>query len=345
MGPSQAKTRLKSVLKALVAPHSLARHSQGMLFIAPVSVLLFFIDGLGIGTRGSHNPFDGLDGAAPLAIFQDEPAELPFDGVLAPTDARLGVEGRPQSASGQTTILTGVNAPATIGYHKQGFPNQALLDIIREHSIFLQLKRAGVEDITFANTYTEAFFESRPRWISATTAAVEAAGLRFNVVSDLRAGRAVYQDFTNAMLIERGEVVDLRSPEEAGEVLARIVAPHRFTLYEYFITDKIGHAQDYEAARRVLPLLARFIRSLLARLDLNGTTVILTSDHGNIEDLSVRNHTLHQVPTLVWGEHRERLAARIRSLTDITPGIVDVLTRGIHTDGQSGQADSARASL
>jgi 2,3-bisphosphoglycerate-independent phosphoglycerate mutase len=297
-----------------------------MLFIAPVSVLLFFIDGLGIGTRGPHNPFDGLDDAAPLAIFQDEPAELAFDGVLAPTDACLGVEGRPQSASGQTTILTGINAPATIGYHKQGFPNQALLDIIREHSIFLQLKRAGVNEITFANTYTQRFFESRPRWISATTAAVEAAGLRFNTVSDLKAGRAVYQDFTNAMLIERGETVGLRTPEEAGEVLANIVAANEFTLYEYFITDKIGHAQDHDAAGRVLTMLACFIRSLLAKLDLENATVILTSDHGNIEDLSVRSHTLNPVPTIVWGAHRRRIASRINSLADITPAILETLT-------------------
>jgi 2,3-bisphosphoglycerate-independent phosphoglycerate mutase len=305
-----------------------------VLLIAPVSVLLFVIDGLGIGTRGPHNPFDGLDDADPLAIFQGEPPSLPFNGLLALTDARLGVDGRPQSASGQTTILTGINAPAAIGYHKQGFPNQALLDIIREHSIFLQLKRAGVDEITFANTYTEKFFESRPRWISATTAAVEAAGLRFNRLSDLRAGRAVFQDFTNAMLIERGEPVELRTPEQAGHVLASIVATNRFTLYEYFITDKIGHAQDREAAARVLRSLALFIRSLLAKLDLKSSTIILTSDHGNIEDLSLRNHTLNPVPTIVWGEHREKLAARIRSLTDITPGIVEILTKGTHAFGQ-----------
>ena len=305
-----------------------------MLFIAPVSVLLFFIDGLGIGTRGPHNPLDGLDDAGPLAIFQNEPTVLPFDGLLSPTDARLGVDGRPQSASGQTTILTGINAPAAIGYHKQGFPNQALLDIIREHSIFLQLKRAGVNEITFANTYTERFFEKRPRWISATTAAVEAAGVRFNRVSDLRAGRAVYQDFTNAMLIERGETVDLRTPEEAGEVLANIVAANKFTLYEYFITDKIGHAQDHEAAARVLRSLALFIRTLLGKLDLQRTTVILTSDHGNIEDLSLRNHTLNPVPTIIWGEHRETMAARIHSLADITPAIVKALTKGTAAFGQ-----------
>jgi len=304
-----------------------------VLFIAPVSVLLFFIDGLGIGSRGPHNPFDGLGDAEPLAIFQDEPPILPFNGLLAPTDARLGVDGRPQSASGQTTILTGINAPAAIGYHKQGFPNQALLDIIRERSIFLQLKRDGVDEITFANTYTEKFFESRPRWISATTAAVEAAGLRFNRLSDLNAGRSVYQDFTNAMLIERGEPVELRSPEQAGEVLASIVATNRFTLYEYFITDKIGHAQDREEAVHVLRSLALFIRSLLAKLDLKSSTVIVTSDHGNIEDLSLRNHTLNPVPTIVWGKHRAELAARIRSLTDITPGIVEILTKGTNAFG------------
>ena len=290
------------------------------------NVLLFFIDGLGIGGRGSNNPLDGLPDSEPLAIFQDEQPQIPFEGILVPTDPRLGVEGRPQSASGQTTILTGVNAPARLGHHKQGFPNRALLDIIRDHSIFLQLQRAGVAPVTFANTYTKRFFESRPRWISATTAAIEAAGLRFNTVEDLKAGRAVYHDFSNAMLIERGEQVDLRTPEEAGDVLASIASTHRFTLYEYFITDKMGHAQDFERARAILQDLARVIRRLLSRLDLTTTNVILTSDHGNIEDLATRSHTLNLVPTIIWGPQRREIAARISSLIDITPAIVQTLT-------------------
>src|SRR6476660_2845170 len=115
-----------------------------------MSVLLFFIDGLGIGSRGPENPFDGLDDPEPLAQFVDEQATTIHDGIVVPTDARMGVEGRPQSASGQTTILTGVNAPAAVGYHKQGFPNKALLEIINNHSIFKQLRQSGVEPITFA---------------------------------------------------------------------------------------------------------------------------------------------------------------------------------------------------
>src|SRR5205814_4169853 len=194
-----------------------------------MSALLFFIDGLGIGSRGPHNPLDGLDDAEPLAIFRDEQPQTILDGIVIPTDACLGVEGRPQSASGQTTILTGVNAPALLGYHKQGFPNEEMRAIIREHSVFLQLKRAGVRPVVFANAYTRRFFDARPRWVSATTVAVEAAELPFRTAEDLRAGRAVFHDFTNRTLAERGEAGPLRTPEEAAGILARTAYEHCFT--------------------------------------------------------------------------------------------------------------------
>src|SRR5258706_13037993 len=106
-----------------------------------MSVLLFFIDGLGIGSRGPFNPLDGLDGAEPLAVFPDESLKTIHDGIVVPTDACLGIEGRPQSASGQTTILTGVNTPARLGYHKKGFPNSAMLEIIPGDYPFPQLTR------------------------------------------------------------------------------------------------------------------------------------------------------------------------------------------------------------
>jgi bisphosphoglycerate-independent phosphoglycerate mutase (AlkP superfamily) len=111
-------------------------------------------------------------------------------------------------------------------------------------------------------------------------------------------------------------------------VLAAIVAAHRFTLYEYFITDRVGHAQDMEGAFRVLASLARFVRAVLARVDLADTTVMLTSDHGNIEDLSIRNHTRNFVPTLIWGAGREAAHRCVRTLTDITPAIIETLTAG-----------------
>ena len=293
------------------------------------SLLLIFIDGLGIGTHGAHNPLSLLgDTARPLAVFENEEPELPHDGVLVRTDACLGVEGRPQSASGQTTILTGVNVPARLGYHKQGFPNEDMRAILREHSVFLQLARAGVAPVTFANAYTPTFFAERPRWVSATTVAVEAAGLTFRTLEDLLAGRAVFMDFTNRVLRERGFDAPARDAEESAEVLARIAAEHRFTLYEYFITDRVGHAQDEPAALAVLADLACFVRAVLARVDLSRTTVVVTSDHGNVEDLSLKNHTRNPVPTLAWGPGRAAVRERVRSLADITPAILEILSAG-----------------
>jgi 2,3-bisphosphoglycerate-independent phosphoglycerate mutase len=294
-----------------------------------MSLLLIFVDGLGIGTRGPHNPLDLLGAAAePLAVFQNEEPRLPFGGLLARTDARLGVEGRPQSASGQTTILTGVNVPARLGYHKQGFPNERMRAILREHSLFLRLRNLGVGPVIFANAYAPQFFAKRPRWVAATTVAVEAAGLPFRTMEDLKIGRAVYHDFTNRFLVERGADVSERTPEEAADVLARLTAEHRFTLFEHFIADRAGHEQDHGEARRVLSELARFVRAVLSRVDLAHTTVVLTSDHGNVEDLSTRNHTLNEVPTLAWGLARERVARRVRTLADITPAFVEILTSG-----------------
>lgn len=298
-----------------------------VLLIHFMSVLLIFVDGLGVGTRGRHNPLHLLgEEAAPLAVFEDEQPQVPFGGLLALTDARLGVEGRPQSASGQTTILTGINIPLRLGYHKQGFPNEQMREVLREHSLFLRLQQLGHGPDLFVNAYHPQFFIKRPRWVAATTVAVEAAGLPFRTFEDLQEGRALFHDFTNRALAERGVEMLERTPEEAAAVLARLAAAHRFTLYEHFIADRAGHDRDERAALTILSDLARFVRTTLALLDLTRTTVMLTSDHGNVEDLSTRNHTLNPVPTLAWGHARERVARRVRTLADITPTILEILT-------------------
>ncbi len=289
------------------------------------SVLLFFIDGLGIGKREENNPLAIVRNIEPLANFQNENSLIIFDGILVPTDARLGVEGRPQSASGQTTILTGINSPQFLGFHKQGFPNQALREVIKENSIFLQLKHRKIEPNVFANAYTPQFFEQIPRWKSATTCAVEAAELPFRRLPDLLGRKAVFHDFTNESLQARGFDIPLFSPAEASEILADLTREHCFTLYEHFLTDKIGHAQDLAKAAEHLSLLATFIREMLLKIDLETTTVILTSDHGNLEDLSVRTHTLNDVPTIIWGRKRLEIAKQIKSLADITPTILGLL--------------------
>ena len=292
---------------------------------SPSSVLLIFIDGVGIGTRGEQNPLDGLDSEF-FSIFQGEQPKLPFNGRLAETDARLGVEGLPQSATGQATILTGVNAAKLIGRHLHGYPSPRLKQTLAEHSIYKKLIERE-RSVTFANAYTTNYLESRPRFVSCTTVAAQTAGLQLRLLKDLTEGHAVSHDFTNRFLIERGFEVKECEPEQAGSNLARLAAGHDFTLYEHFITDRIGHLRDramsWKLVRGHIPILTRFVRAVLEAADLERQTVVITSDHGNIEDASTRGHTMNPVATLAFGPLSEFISARVRSLTDITPVIVE----------------------
>jgi bisphosphoglycerate-independent phosphoglycerate mutase (AlkP superfamily) len=159
-----------------------------------------------------------------------------------------------------------------------------------------------------------------------TTCAVEAAKMSFRKLPDLLGRSAVFHDFSNQSLIDLQFEVPLFSPVEAALILAKLTDINRFTLYEYFITDKIGHAQNFEAAQIYLPPLADFVRETVRAVDLQTTTVILTSDHGNVEDLSIRTHTLNDVPTVIWGRKNKETASSIKDLSDIAPAILNLLS-------------------
>lgn len=60
---------------------------------------------------------------------------------------------------------------------------------------------------------------------------------------------------------------------------------------------------------------------------------MITSDHGNIEDLSVKTHTRHPVPLVVYGGSHREFAAQLSDgvddppdLTAVTPSMMDYIT-------------------
>lgn len=295
-----------------------------------MSILLLFIDGLGLGPADpAINPLAAPEFCWFRLLSQDGPAEHccgKLCASLVPTDPTLGVPGLPQSATGQTTIMTGVNAAKVLGLHLNGFCTPTLTNILAEHSLFVKAQKMG-KTATFANAYSPAFFEGKIRHLSCSTKAVETAGLAFRDFEDLVQGRAVYQEFTRAFLRQRGYDLPLIEPAEAGQHLAAIARQHDFTMYEYFQTDLAGHAQDLQRARGIVRMLEELLGSLLSHMDLSRDTILLTSDHGNIEDLSVKTHTYNLVPTLIWGKDREKAAARIKSLEDIAPAVVKLLDK------------------
>lgn len=292
--------------------------------VHPRRALLIFVDGLGwSGGDPAADPCRDYGGT----LFDFDHT----DAACRPLDACLCVDGLPQSATGQTSLLCGVNAQATVGRHVPGFPTAPLRAILRETSIFVQLRDAGCDGI-FLNAFRPLFFRL-PRAmqgrLSATTVAHLAADRPFFGLDDLAAGRAVYQEFTNRELIGKGFDVPQCTPEQAGRILGREALRRDFTLYEYFQTDRAGHAQDRPRAHAVLQDLETFVRATLAEIASQGaaseTLVLLTSDHGNLEDLSTRSHTRNPVPLLAWGPGSAALLSRCTRLDEVTPALLALL--------------------
>jgi bisphosphoglycerate-independent phosphoglycerate mutase (AlkP superfamily) len=134
-------------------------------------------------------------------------------------------------------------------------------------------------------------------------------------------GEAVYFDLTGRYARRRGDDVKLMTPERAGEALGRIALGHDFTLYEYFLTDFAGHRQNMSRAVRYLEDIDAALGAVLKSYDLSRYLLVLTSDHGNVEDLSTRSHTTNPVPLLAAGPGQSEFAAGCRSLMDVAPAV------------------------
>jgi hypothetical protein len=295
---------------------------------------MLFFDGWGLGADDpAVNPFltaplptlrDLFGGTIPT---RDRASSTYPRAIVVPTDATLGVEGLPQSGTGQTTILTGINAARAIGRHYGPYPNAALVQILQSDNIYHRL-RAANKTAAFANAYPPFFFDRLARnkaRRSAMTYAPQAAGVRLRDIDDLRAGRAVSAFLTNARWRELGADVPLLTARQAGQNLARLAREHDFTLFEYFLTDVAGHKQRPDLTTRVLDEIDGLYRGVLDETDLSDTLFITTSDHGNLEDTGARGHTRNPVPTILIGAGREKIAPRLHSLTDLAPALLDLL--------------------
>ncbi len=285
--------------------------------------LLIFLDGFGLGRADQTNPlfvhglprFEKHVGVKLTEnVFVNKPGYL-----LKGIDACLGIDGIPQSATGQTSLLTGINAPKHLGYHLPAFPNPELVTLIQSKSILKQITDIGLT-ATFANAYTDTYFEKAARRNyshSVTTHCVLAANLSFRMTDDLRNNNAVYWDITRDHLVPLIEDITPVSPSEAGKHLAQITSTHAFTLYESFASDLCGHNADLLETIKLLDKIDQLLDSTITSLD-SKATLIVCSDHGNIEDLTTGSHTVNKVPLIVIGPgaHYFTKVERIDQVTD-----------------------------
>lgn len=293
-------------------------------------VILFFVDGIGLAPAGINNPFsttatpclDRLLGGSRLT--SEAVGKSTEVATLNALDATLGVQGLPQSATGQTALFTGLNAAKVMGRHVSGFPPEPLRRILQTDGILKKILSAGKKAV-FLNGYRPEFaadLTGGNRCFAATTLINLYAGLPFYSFEDMAAGHSLYSDITNEVLHAMGFEVPYLSPEEAGKILVQKVAAYDFLLFEYFLTDMVAHKQDRSKAAECLSVIDRFVGSVIAHLDLAETLFILTSDHGNLEDLTSGNHTANRVPCLLVGAKQHQLQAPLISLLDISPFIL-----------------------
>lgn len=263
-----------------------------------------------------------LDGRS---LFKDA---APFHGeraTLLAVDPTVGVSGLPQSATGQAILMTGINIPAELGYHYGPKPNPAVAAYLKEATLFSRFAKEG-KKAALLNAYPPRYFhgiDSGKRLYSSIPLAVINAGLPLFKHDDLFAGRALSADFTGEGWRTMLGYLDapVMDAPQAGQTLGTLAKEYDFALFEYWASDYAGHKQEMDDAIRLMETFDEVLGGLTEMW--NDGLILVTSDHGNMEDLSTRKHTDADVPALVIGDKtaRQEFTRGLKDLTHIAPAI------------------------
>lgn len=305
-------------------------------------LIFIFLDGVGIGRALKTNPF--FAGDVDYLCFYESGLALPDKTPITAIDARLGIEGIPMSATGQTALFTGINMPRILNEHKESYPDKLMRKVIRENNIFSRLKKNRF-NVQFLNAYPdrshfytpthirigengELHFSSafRPLFrntLSVTTCMMLSSFMKPFNEKDILREKALYHDFSNESLIRDGSHLPRFTPEKAAEIIFNTSRDYDMVLYEFFQTDMFGHGFGVEECVGLIRELNRLVKRLISFLNKEEDTLLITSDHGNLEDSTTQLHTTNPVPLIAWGRKSDELRHNIKKLVDVTPAIVD----------------------
>jgi 2,3-bisphosphoglycerate-independent phosphoglycerate mutase len=294
--------------------------------------LIFFVDGVGLGIDDPEvNPF--IEASLPnLTGLLGEgwylrpdcggPGRIATDRIsLVPTDPNLNMPGRPQSATGQATILTGRNVPQIVGEHYGPKPNRDVAAVVQESNLFMDVIEAG-GNAALITPYPQGYFdsiESGKRLLSAVPLAAVSAGLDLMTAEDLRVGRAVSPGFTGQGWHDYLGYNDIpiHSLYEAGQQIAIIAREHNFSFFEHWPSDRSGHRGSIDQASQHLEFIDEALGGLFDSWNDENDLLLITSDHGNIEEKNHRQHSRNPVPTILLGPDHAIYAEQIQNLADI----------------------------
>lgn len=286
---------------------------------------MIFLDGVGIGEKDPEiNPFFKYDFEIFTNFFKKTPSledqYLEKDGVyLFPADPIMGVQGLPLSGTGQTSIFCGINAQKKIGKHFGPFPYSTLIPEIEEKNIFKEFLNRG-KKVSFANAYPKVFFDyikSGKKRLSVTSLSCLLSGVTLFKAAELHRGTALSAEITNFRWVNKLKYkMPVIKPETAARRLLKMNQKNDFTLFEFFFSDHIGHGRLKDEMEYILNSLDRFLLYLLKNVD-DQTTLLICSDHGNLEDLSVKTHTFNPSLTITAGRNAKKASEKIKNLSQI----------------------------
>ena len=299
-------------------------------------ILTVFLDGIGLGADDpAVNPFAAADMPTIVELTNGRRwlagtgAQSNERAAFAPTDARLGVAGRPQSGTGQASLLTGLNIPQRIGRHYGPKPNLETRQLIARHSYFKYLVGRG-KSARLLTAYPSGLLEDFERGKTLRSSIQQAAyesGQPHLSVDDVVNCQALTSEWTTEGWKRYLNISDLPeySAREAGRLLARLSRQVDFAFHSHWMTDRIGHRGPFDRGVALLERFDQVMAGIMDEWDDAEGLVVVISDHGNMEDLSTRHHTMNDVPTLIIGERASEFADGLVSLTDFVPACDRIL--------------------
>ncbi len=324
---SEASTRQIAAAERAVGAPSRTRRDDG----ARPQLLLLFLDGVGVGGEDpAHNPFHHARLPVLTSIMGGIPDRdaRPFRGgqrAVAFMDARLDVAGTPQSGTGQVALLTGANAAQLFGGHFGPWTPVALRPLVETESVLRRALDAG-RTVAFANAYPKGWPGERARRrVAGPPLAARGAGVLDRHEEALAVGEAVSSEIVNDGWIHHlgHATLPAISAEDAGRNLAAVSAGYDLTLYAHYATDTAGHRKSMAPAVSALERVDRFLSGVVERLPV-AHTLMLVSDHGNIEDVRT-GHTRNPALGVVVGKGADGIADCLRSLMDVTDVVLQIL--------------------
>lgn len=242
-----------------------------------------------------------------------------------PVDACLGMEGLPQSGTGQASLFTGRNGAHLFGRHFGPWVPVALRPLVEEENLLRRALDRG-RRVTFANAYPEGWPGARrSRRLAGAPLAAHASGLMVRHVDALSRGEAVASEIVNDGWRRHlgHDALPRVTPVEAGACLGRMAAGHHLTLFAHYATDTQGHRGGMDGSVKALERVDAFLGGILDELP-PGHLLALLSDHGNVEDVTA-GHTRNPALGLLVGPGSDARSRQIPDLTRATPAILEWL--------------------